>query len=203
MIGGDFNSTLCNDEIWGNGRKIDPIGRMIRNAIIQNNCIDIQTERRGPTWDNGRSNDSFMAKRQSQKWQLEKSESNRRDLKDIDKELQFLSTHFKNDSISSHTQKQIWDLEKQKQKILAKEEATWRLKSHAIWLREGDKNTKFFHIFANRWRQVNTIWEIKDEAGKYFFSQEDISCEAVKFFKKAYNRDIGSGLEDILWGIDL
>lgn len=63
MIGGDFNNTLCNDEIWGNGRKVDPIGRMIRNAIIQNNFIDIQPDCRGPTWDNRRSNDSFLAKR--------------------------------------------------------------------------------------------------------------------------------------------
>lgn len=50
---------------------------------------------------------------------------------------------------------------------------------------------------------MNTIWEIKDKASKSVFSQEDISCEAVKLFKKAYNRDIGSGIEDILWGIDL
>lgn len=34
IIGGDFNCTLCNNEIWGNGRKFDPNGHMIRNAII-------------------------------------------------------------------------------------------------------------------------------------------------------------------------
>jgi len=63
IIGGDFSCTSWNDEIWGNGRESDPIGRMIRNAIIQNNFIDIQRNCRGPTWDNGRSNDSFLAKR--------------------------------------------------------------------------------------------------------------------------------------------
>lgn len=169
----------------GNGRKNDPIGRMIRDAIIQNNFIDVISACRGPTWDNGRSNDSFLAKRldrfllhgklierfgfpsvkiipsfisdhrpisiqwkyieckfgypfkfnrmwltdecfnefimeswqhpsclaqeQTQafierisilrskvkRWRWEKSESNRRDLKDIDKKLEYLSTKFK------------------------------------------------------------------------------------------------------------
>lgn len=117
--------------------------------------------------------------------------------------MQFLSSRFKSDSLTPYIRKQIWDLEKRKQKILVEEESTWRLKSRAIWLKEGDKNTKFFHRFANRWRQTNTIWEIKDEAGKSFYSQEEISREAVKFFKNAYSKDIGSRIEDILWGIEL
>lgn len=52
-----------------------------------------------------------------------------------------------------------------KQKILSIEEATWQLKSRAIWLQEGDKNTKFFHIFTNKRREANSIWEIKNEEG--------------------------------------
>eukprot|EP00253_Pinus_taeda_P010780 PITA_10780 len=63
IIGGDFNSTLCIDKTWGNGRKFDPIGHMIREAIIQNNLIDVIPSCRGPTWDNGRSNDSYLEKR--------------------------------------------------------------------------------------------------------------------------------------------
>eukprot|EP00253_Pinus_taeda_P034108 PITA_34108 len=210
IIGGDFNCTLCNDEIWGNGRKNDPVGFLIRDAIIQNNFVDVLPSCRGPTWDNGRSNDSFLAKRldrfllheklieifgfptppsclardqtraflerlsslgsKVKRWQRERSASNRMDLKDIDKNLEYLSTHFKQPFMFSCIRKKIWDLEKRKQKILAMEEATWRLKSRALWLREGDKNTKFFHRFANKRREVNTIWEIKDEVGNSYFT---------------------------------
>uniref|UniRef100_A0A2N9FE24 Reverse transcriptase domain-containing protein n=1 Tax=Fagus sylvatica TaxID=28930 RepID=A0A2N9FE24_FAGSY len=37
------------------------------------------------------------------------------------------------------------------------EEISWRLKSWALWLREGDKNTRFFHCLANSHRRNNSI----------------------------------------------
>uniref|UniRef100_A0A2N9HVH9 Elongation factor P C-terminal domain-containing protein n=1 Tax=Fagus sylvatica TaxID=28930 RepID=A0A2N9HVH9_FAGSY len=37
------------------------------------------------------------------------------------------------------------------------DEISWRQKSRALWLREGDKNTKFFHRLANSNRRYNSI----------------------------------------------
>jgi hypothetical protein len=37
------------------------------------------------------------------------------------------------------------------------EEISWRQKSRALWLREGNKNTKFFHRLANSNRRYNSI----------------------------------------------
>ncbi len=37
------------------------------------------------------------------------------------------------------------------------EELSWCQKSHVLWLREGDKNTKFFHKMANSYRRRNQI----------------------------------------------
>lgn len=37
---------------------------------------------------------------------------------------------------------QLKVLEQRKAELLLHEEQTWRLKSHAIWIKEGDKNSK-------------------------------------------------------------
>jgi hypothetical protein len=37
------------------------------------------------------------------------------------------------------------------------EEVSWRQKSRVIWLKEGDKSTKFFHSIANSNKRYNSI----------------------------------------------
>ena len=41
------------------------------------------------------------------------------------------------------------------------EETSWRQKSREIWLKEGDKNTGFFHKMANSNRRRNCLKKIK------------------------------------------
>ena len=63
------------------------------------------------------------------------------------------------------------------------EEISWRQKSRALWLKEGDSNTKFFHRMANARRRGNFISsltvrgirlskeeELKEGIGSYFKS---------------------------------
>ena len=40
---------------------------------------------------------------------------------------------------------------------LEEDESYWNKRSHITWLKEGDSNTKFFHVYANHHRRTNEI----------------------------------------------
>jgi len=89
----------------------------------------------------------------------------KQELNNIRKELDSLLESADPNSLSIELKSMIRNLEKRKQLILLKEEITWRLKSRAIWLKEGDRNTRFFHKYTNARREKNSIRSIKDEKG--------------------------------------
>jgi hypothetical protein len=49
------------------------------------------------------------------------------------------------------------DMSIELEKTLLFEEMNWRQKSRALWLKEGDKNTNFFHMVANSHRKFNHV----------------------------------------------
>ena len=50
-------------------------------------------------------------------------------------------------------------------KLSLMEEISWRQKSRVLWLREGDRNTKFFHRMANLHRKYNHLSFVVDGWG--------------------------------------
>lgn len=64
------------------------------------------------------------------------------------------------------------------------EEIIWRQKSQVLWLREGEKNTKFFHRSIIAYRNSNRIFEIKDDRGNTYKGHQDIKQVLVQHFKK-------------------
>ena len=62
------------------------------------------------------------------------------------------------------------------------EEITWRQKSREVWLKEGDRNTGFFHKMANAHRRRNNMDKIKIN-GAWLTEENDIREEIVNAFK--------------------
>jgi hypothetical protein len=77
-------------------------------------------------------------------------------------------------------------LEGRKASWLAKEEVKWKLKICALWLNEGDGNTKFFHKYANHGKVINTIWELNGSNGSNIRYFHDLSKDRVKYFENLF-----------------
>ena len=76
---------------------------------------------------------------------------------------------------------EVKEKELKRDELLAREEEIQRLTSRAIWIKQGDNNTKFFHNFANhRWNQ-KTITTIKDMNGEMVSSFKE-KAEAGEIF---------------------
>lgn len=61
----------------------------------------------------------------------------------------------------------------------------------------------FFHNFANAKWEKNSIWRISNGNGGYYFSQQDITNEAMRYFKNQYKRKEVCDFQDTLLGIEL
>lgn len=66
------------------------------------------------------------------------------------------------------------------------EEMLWKQKSRIKWLKDGEKNTKFFHSTTIQHRMNNNITHILNEQGDKQETHEEIEREFVNYFKKAH-----------------
>jgi len=106
-------------------------------------------------------------------WEKRKAEERQKELREVEEDI---SKMFENNDggIFSEELQNLKRLEGIKKGLLEKEEAKWKLKNRAIWLAEGDENTKFFQNYARHRKNTNTIWENSIQVaskfkGKIFF----------------------------------
>lgn len=116
---------------------------------------------------------------------------------DIEQQLLLLDEDLHGLFSKDHKAAQVC-LESRKQHLLLLDEESWRLKSWALWLKSGDKNTEFFQNFANSRRNFNTIWDIVDSTGRVLDDQSSLEKGAVDFFKEVYTSDSRDTLSDQL-----
>ena len=76
------------------------------------------------------------------------------------------------------------------EKVTLMEEICWRQKSKALWIREGDRNSKFFHRIANSHRRFNTINNLVVE-GELTSNPSSIAACISLFYKQLYTENEG------------
>ena len=61
--------------------------------------------------------------------------------------------------------KRMRQLEKEINLLMDKEAKMWAQRSRVLWLKDGDKNTQFFHSKASQRRRTNYINGLFDDSG--------------------------------------
>lgn len=75
--------------------------------------------------------------------------------------------------------------------LLYREEMMWLQRSHIAWLREGDKNTSYFHRQAVWRARKNKIKKLKNEEGQWCEDPRVLKEMASGFFRDLYRKDPG------------
>ena len=91
------------------------------------------------------------------KWEKLQTLKQGKELANLKMELQHLYSLFPSGILLDIEAQKLVSIKSRKEKILAHEVLTWRLKIWAIWIDHGDANTNFFHSFSSTRRNINYI----------------------------------------------
>ncbi|KAL2896303.1 hypothetical protein RDABS01_038087 [Bienertia sinuspersici] len=79
-----------------------------------------------------------------------------------------------------------------------REEEFWAQRSRQVWLKEGDKNTAFFHKKAQQRRYRNTIRGVFDDGGNWREEEEEMEEIFLEFFSNLFKANGSHDAELIL-----
>mgnify|MGYP004706984917 FL=1 len=105
------------------------------------------------------------------------------------------------DSKDSGGKDKIADLKKQLKEAYSEEEQYWAQKARIEWLREGDKNTKFFHACVKGRRRKNRMLNIQRENGTWTNSEEELGKEVANYYRILFTSSGCEGIDEILSGL--
>ncbi|KAL9690018.1 hypothetical protein QQ045_010411 [Rhodiola kirilowii] len=72
-----------------------------------------------------------------------------------------------------------------------REEILWRQRSRAEWLREGDRNTSFFHAKASQRRKSNLISKLQNKEGSWITQEEQMGELIKEYFTDIFSSSKG------------
>lgn len=89
-------------------------------------------------------------------------------------------------------------MDSRRKAILKAQEASWRLKSRAIWLEGGDENTKFFQAYAKGRKLCNTIWNLQDGEDREVSSFEGLATLGRDHFQNLFKDPVGASTSEVI-----
>eukprot|EP00253_Pinus_taeda_P034846 PITA_34846 len=207
ILGGDLNCSLGYSKSWGHHAQANPLVVFFEQLVDLHNLIDIPSANLAPTWRNkiigennldfwkahpltsrGNITEGFVAnlkelKKLSKIWSHNKRCVEEHLLNEIELKIGNLEDNNGGAFASNELRDKLTELTIKRGNILKEREETWRLQSRAIWLKEGDDNSIFFHKFANGRKVINTIWKLINEQGAEIDTFPHLASLATTHFK--------------------
>ena len=85
--------------------------------------------------------------------------------------------------------------------LLDKENRMWFQRSRALWLAEGDRNTKFFHEVTTQLKKRNFIKGVQDRDGAWVTDEKAVADLFVDFYARLFTTSNPTDLEKVLAGV--
>ena len=82
-----------------------------------------------------------------------------------------------------------------------KEAKKWAQRSRVFWLKDGGRNTRFFHSKASQRRRRNYINGLFDDSSSWTTNPTRISATILNFYKQLFTLSNPSGFETVLESI--
>jgi hypothetical protein len=70
--------------------------------------------------------------------------------------------------------------------VLQQEEAMWFQKSRSQWIKDGDRNTRYYHVKTITRRRRNRILMLKNEQNDWFENEEDLKHMVSDYYKSLF-----------------
>jgi hypothetical protein len=77
-------------------------------------------------------------------------------------------------------------------------EMSWRQRAHVNWLEKGDRNTSYFHSFANERKKHNHISRLKGGDGEVVEGEEGLQALVTNYFFNLFTPMAGSNADHVL-----
>lgn len=83
-------------------------------------------------------------------------------------------------------------LQKEYQQVLSQEELLWFQKSRAEWIKDGDRNTRYYHTKTIIRRRRNKVLSLRNSEGDWIFDQSLLRENVVLYYKNLFHEDLVS-----------
>jgi hypothetical protein len=86
--------------------------------------------------------------------------------------------------------------------LMEQEDLQWKQRAEQNWYQNGDRNTPFFHAWADHRRRINHIKAIVDEDGRRWSNKKEILQVFIDFYQRLFSSTGTRGLHDCLESLD-